>query len=220
VKWLEILFTAALLCISCVKATAQSGVHSPLCKSQTTPHLSTGKPSVYIKFERGGSYKHGEEKLAASQELEGDSLKVVEGHAKRHFYWLRLHNNSCWAIRLPTSSLYVGPQTTPFRLSDGRGVLVLKEGLEVSAIYQVEVDPDHRAAAQPPPGTNRSDMSFASWIAPGGSILFAVPRNYLRLYLSIHLRFNYEWEIRGDEPQHRLYFHHWQLPLGEQEKKD
>jgi hypothetical protein len=51
---------------------------------------------------------------------------------------LRLHNNTRWAIKFPTDSLYVGPKITPIRICDGRAALGLRTDLEVNARYDVE----------------------------------------------------------------------------------
>src|SRR5438270_806464 len=75
--------------------------------------LSKDKPTLYITFERAGERKP----LFASESNRG--------------VWLRLHNNTRWAINFCTLSLYVGTKVAPLQLSDGRSTLGLREGVEV-----------------------------------------------------------------------------------------
>jgi len=128
--------------------------------------------------------------------------------------WLRLRNNTRWAILFPTWSLYVGPTVTPFRLSDGTSVLALSEGMEVSAKYNVE-ESDGKVV---PYGI---DVSSQTWLAPGRSIIFSVDREHLSRGRSIYIYFTYEWE-RGQNysnnlsPEHRSMY--WGYRLHEDDK--
>jgi hypothetical protein len=66
------------------------------------------------------------------------------------------------------------------------------------------------ADAAKPPVINRSDVFSTSWLPPGGSVIFSVPREHLAERLAISIAYNYEWEygeriFRSDEPQHRAY---------------
>ena len=67
--------------------------------------LSKDKPTVYVSFERAGE------------------RKAVYAMESNQGIWLRLNNNTRWAINFSQESLYVGIKTTPLRLSDGRGAL-------------------------------------------------------------------------------------------------
>lgn len=95
----------------------------------------------------------------------------------------------------------------PIRLCDGRGALGLRTGIEVNPRYEIETvlnDPKS-------PVINRSHMFSTSWLPPGGSVIFSVPREHLAKRLSVYIPYNYEWEygertFRSDEPQHRVYF--------------
>lgn len=160
--------------------------------------------------------------LERSDDQKDESIQVV---------WLRLHNNTRWAINFPTDSLYVGPKITPIRLCDSRGALGLRTDIEVNARYEVEAISGHESVrtsdsgliinspveAAKPPVINRSDMFSTSWLPPGGSVIFSVPREHLAERLAIYIPYNYEWEygertFRSDEPQHRVYFRASDLP--------
>lgn len=170
--------------------------------------LSKDKPTIYLTFERMGQRKP----VYAAESGEG--------------VWLRLHNNTPWAINFCTVSLYIGEKVNPLRLSDGRGVLGLREGVEISPCHGVEVVDRYESKVtpeggisidesvevpNPPVGYNRDHVFSTSWLPSGRSVLFSVPREHLAKRLAIYVRFSYQWETaEGDngssEPQHRVYF--------------
>jgi hypothetical protein len=214
-----------ILCVVALAALAQQK-NSPIAKADIL--FSKGKPTIYLTFEDAGKFRLKSAKIAAdgsNQETQGtakaeDAVPIVR---------LRLHNNTCWAIGFPTDSLYVGPKMTPLRLSDGRGVLGLREGIEVNARYEVEAaageklvkSPGHRLSIIPvkakPPVIRRSDMFSISWLPPGRSVIFVVPREHLAENLRVYVPYNYEWETSesdfgSGEPEHRVYFHASDLP--------
>jgi hypothetical protein len=206
-----------------------SAQQSESCGTKAGILLSKDKPTIYITFERAGKVKRMPTRLAAtdtsperSDDQNDESIQVV---------WLRLHNNTRWAINFPTDSLYVGPKITPIRLCDGRGALGLRTDIEVNARYEVEAGSGYESVrasdggliknspvdAAKPPVINRSDMFSTSWLPPGGSVIFSVPREQLAERLAIYIPYNYEWEygertFRSDEPQHRVYFRASDLP--------
>jgi hypothetical protein len=170
--------------------------------------LSKDKPGIYLTFERRGK---GIDPMQTRMAETGNTSKSKE---KGQDIWLRLHNNTRWAILFPTWSLYVGPGVAPFRLSDGTSVLSLSDGMEVSAKYQVE-ESDGKVV---PYGI---DVSSQSWLAPGRSIIFSVDREHLTKGRSIYVYFTYEWE-RGQQysnnlsPEHRSMY--WGYRLQEDDK--
>ena len=206
-----------------VLAIAVSAQHKGTCGTEAGILLSKDKPTVYITFERAGQIKPAPVRLAAtdiiqerSNDQDNESIQVV---------WLRLHNNTRWAINFPTDSLYIGPKITPIRLCDGRGALGLRTGIEVNARYEVEAVGGFESVrtsnggliinspidTPKPPIVNRSDMLSTSWLPSGRSVIFSVPREHLAKHLAIYILYNYEWEygertFRSDEPQHRVYF--------------
>jgi len=200
--------------IVCSFALIVSGQAQKPCIARGDVVLATSKATVYIAYEGVGQFKILPGRLAAA-DPPGDQKSADEGKTIRGFR-LRLHNNTHWAISFPTDSLYLGAKTTAFRLCDGRGAIGLRDGIEVNARYEVEVLAG-RDGVRRPRVANRLDVSSTSWIPPGGSVLFVVSSDYLSAPLAIYVPFNYEWEtdnghVRGDEPQHRVYFYSWNLP--------
>lgn len=176
--------------------------------------ISKDKPTVYLTFERAGERKP----LFASESNQG--------------VWLRLHNNTRWAINFCTLSLYIGPKVASLRLSDGRGVLGLRDGVEVNMCHQVEAVKSYESGVTPeggmfngkpvkvqplPVGYGTGDVFSTSWLPAGGSVIFSVPREHLAKLFAVYIPYNYEWEygertFRSDEPQHRVYFRASDLP--------
>jgi hypothetical protein len=183
------------------------------CPARPDIVVAKDKPTVYLTFERIGEYKSLPGRLAAIDPSDREKLKAESSKG----IWLRLHNNTRWAISLPTNSLYVGgKQTTPLRLCDGNGALGLRDEIEVDARYEVDVLPG-REGVNKPRIANRIDVFSNSWLGPNSSVVFVVPRGYLKDPLAIYLPFHYEWEIvKGGvgsmEPEHRAYFYSWNLP--------
>ena len=183
------------------------------CRTKAGILLAKDKPTIYITFERAGKVKSTPTRLAATDTSRRQSDD--QNTQNIQVLWLRLHNNTRWAINFPTDSLYVGPKITPIRLCDGRGALGLRTDIEVNVRYEAEAVRGYESArtsdAGQPPVINRSDMFSTSWLPPGGSVIFSVPREHLAERLAIYIPYNYEWEygeriFRSDEPQHRVYF--------------
>lgn len=181
--------------------------------------LSKDKPTVYVSFERAGERK-----------------PVYAGESNQGI-WLRLHNNTRWAISFCTESLYVGTKITPLRLSDGRGALGLREGVEISPCYEVEAVRSYESVRTSdggwhiekpvnvptvPVGT-RGHVFSTSWLPSGRAVIFSIPREHLAKYLAIYVSFAYEWETAerdygNKEPEHRVYFRAADLPPNLTEK--
>jgi hypothetical protein len=141
--------------------------------------LDVSKPTIYLTFERFG---------------ENDSL------------WLRLHNNTRWAISFRTENRYVRASVTPLKLNDGRLVLGLADNLEIVPEYFIEHATDRVT-------TNGKYWCTAltSWLPSGRSVVFSFPRKNLKSWEQIYVTFTYEWE-RGDyDPEHKVRFHGFDL---------
>lgn len=175
--------------------------------------VSKDKPTLYISYERAGERR-----------------PVYVGESDQGI-WLRLHNNTRWAITFCTESLYIGAKITPLRLSDGRGILGLRESVEISPCYEVEAVRAYESVrtsdgglhiekpvpAPKPPVVPRGHVSSASWLPSGRSVVFSIPREHLAKYLAIYVSFTYEWETAERdygtrEPEHRVYFRASDLP--------
>jgi len=180
---------------------------------EVPPHLSNTKPTVYLTFERAGN------------------REPVHTSESRLGIWLRLHNNTKWAINFCTPGLYLPPRVAPRYLADDRSVLALKEGVEISICHGVEQIRRYEWNFGPPKGARNNssakakrqvgydtgDVSSSTWLPSGTSVVFSVPAEHLSEDLAIFLRFNYEWEFRDrsytrDEPEHRVYFRAAELP--------
>lgn len=216
----RILWATLILCSLALTAFSQQQRKQGV--SNGTVNLSKDKPTVYITFERAGKRKP----LFAGESNQG--------------VWLRLHNNTRWAINFCTLSLYVGPKVAPLRLGDGRGVLGLRDGVEVNMCHEVEAVKSYEsgvtpeggmfkgksvAVQQPPVGYRTGDVFSTSWLPAGGSVMFSVPREHLDKHFAIYITYNYEWEygeraFRNDEPQHRVYFRAVNLPENSASKRN
>jgi hypothetical protein len=137
--------------------------------------IDATNPTVYLAFERLG---------------DDDSV------------WLRLHNNSHWAISFRTENQ--GTSLAPLRLSDGRVVNGLADGLQVAPEYVIENLPDQGRRIY-------WCTSADSWLAPGLSTIFSFPREDLKPVGRIKVSFTYEWEGPGKEPEHRVDFSEFEL---------
>ncbi|HEX3143768.1 MAG TPA: hypothetical protein VHQ64_07340 [Pyrinomonadaceae bacterium] len=145
-----------------------------LAHSQTPNEvrINPQQPTVYLTPER----------------LTGDKL------------WLRLHNNSRWAISFRTEQPV--EITVPFRLADGREVKALIEGAEISPKYVID---------NPMIGGSsvNSCSSFEQWLTPGTSALMPVPVERLKPLAYFYVNFRYEWGGDGHEPEHRVRFEYY-----------
>ena len=137
--------------------------------------LDPGKPTVYLTFDHIGD---------------------------PGLVWLRLRNNSRWAISFRTEN--AAAILVPLRLSDGRVVNGLADGLAVSPEYVIENLPE----------LSKREYwctSASSWLAPGVSAIFSIPREDLKPVGRLKISFIYEWEGPGNEPEHRVDFREFEL---------
>lgn len=193
------------------------------CDTTAGVTIVANKPTVYISFDEVNDSGPATSRLAsAGQPSEKLQQQPKERGNQGAFIWLRLHNNTRWAISVPTDSLYVGPVVSPITLCAGRSVLAIRDGRKINVRYELElpsrpesIDGKHRHEL---PTLNRSDVSSTTWLPPGGSVLFSVPREYLgRSSSGIYVPYEYEWEyddrrFRTNEPEHRVYFRTFNLP--------
>jgi hypothetical protein len=200
------LITAAILLSVLLMATYSQ--QAQVAANKETVSLTNNRPTVYLSFEREGK----REPIHPSESNQG--------------IWLRLHNNTKWAINFCTLSLYIPPKVAPVRLSDGRSVLGLHDGVEVSMCHGVEElkryesqvwrkgeikERESIKGSARQVGYDTGDLFSSAWLPSGSSVIFSVPREHLSKNLAIFIRFNYEWEyggrtIRSNEPEHRVYF--------------
>jgi hypothetical protein len=143
--------------------------------------LDPGKPTTYLRFER----HDGEE------------------------VWLRLHNNSRWAVAIRTEGSFLLHE--PDKWEGRRDALGLVDGVEVSPAYEIERYPHDQSVY-------RNGCTFSeSWIPSGRSVLFKVERAALTGVAKLRVHFRYEWELDDEpEPGHYVYFDDIDLPRNEQ----
>jgi hypothetical protein len=142
-----------------------------------TVRLDATKPTAYVRFERY------------------DGKEV----------WLRLHNNSLWAISIRTEEPF--QMHEPEKWSDRRDALGLLEGVEVSPAYEIERYPHDQSVYH-------SGCTFSeSWIPSGRSVFFKVPSTPLTYPATLRVHFRFEWELDDEpEPGHYVYFSGHELP--------
>jgi hypothetical protein len=110
---------------------------------------------------------------------------------------LRLHNNTPWALAIPTLHFPLNPKNVvSIRLKNGTTVFPLPNDRDVSVFYHVEKDGTSQKIDVP--SISYADSFDESWIASNGLIRLLVPKTNLREGLQIHISFNYEWEL-GDQ---------------------
>lgn len=148
------------------------------CSAQPTSEvrIDSTKPTVYLAFERLG--ENGQ-------------------------IWLRLHNNTQWAINLRTANS--GAVLVPLTLMSGQTVSALADGSEVSPEYLIENVPD-------PGYGDYWCATTRSWIAPGQSAVFSFPGEHFKFLGRLSVHYRYEWESEGQEPEHRVRFDERDLP--------
>lgn len=198
----------ALVLLSGV-ATVGLPAQAPRALSDNDFRISADKPPIYLTFERRG---RGIDRLNSRMLETGE--KTVSKQTGSDV-WLRLHNNSRWAVSFATWSAYFSPVAPTYSLMSGDRVYVLGDGTEVNAKYQA-VEQDGRIVAY------GGDMEYVSWLPPGRSILFSVSSSHLSRGRSVYLYFNYEWERAHSysynlAPEHRVMY--WSYRLKNDEKK-
>lgn len=169
-----------------------AGWGQPRLKQAATPASLTRKqvvvdetkPSVYLCVNRNNSNRKNEH--------------------NEDVLWFRVFNNTIWTIRFRSSSGETNIK--PLKLSNGKLVAGLTEKSVFVPHYEVEDAQTHARRMGPSWG----DIGTVSFLPPGTSALFSVPRSYLK-DSALFLEYKYEWEFTGvvaDEsyaPVHRVY---------------
>lgn len=153
--------------------------------------LDPNHPSVYLQYDHEGERK---------SDYPGEGSERL---------WLRIHNNTRWAISVETHSFYVGPKVAPLRLLSGKGALGIRDGIEISPLYAVEQESEAGFDRLP---VNWGDVSAVSWIPSGGTVLMSLPKADLVKGRRVALPFSYEWESEGASIAHEGYFYAWEVP--------
>lgn len=192
---LKLLTFLGILLVGCVSG-ANSQVPKP-CEQPNTYLIDKEKPSVYIEFEQFGK---GTDWTQSRLGEVSEKIKIEKGKD----VWLRLYNNSCWDLKIPTFSMYMAKATDPanpgkFKFEFGQ----IQDGAVANIFYSVE-EQDRKQVVW------GGDMSSRSYLHPGYSVLFPVFREHLEKNRSIYMDFNYGWETKDYSnnlaPEHHAFF--------------
>ena len=139
------------------------------------------------------------------------NLRLGETGTKEHStrpgndYWLRLSNDSPFTISFPTQSMYFAKPLDLVPISPSSKALTIADGSEVAVLFFA---PEGRYGV--------GDMSSESFLPAGRSILFNVPKRYLKGKRSIYIEYSAYTlaAIAGTEapPKYRVYFGGLDLP--------
>ena len=184
------------------------------------------QPSVFIEFVKIGFCHPSERTTVESwspcmfeeRKMNSESYEAV---------WLRIRNNSRWAINLDALSVYVSPKVDPYRVG-GRWVTGIRNGAEVRLRYRVDGEivwdwietasgREYKLVDVKVPIVNRVSNNVSRvWLPPNSSAVFVVEREHLSKHLMVYIPYKYQWD--GDqndfvskEPQHRVYFSWYSL---------
>jgi hypothetical protein len=177
---------ALLLGCFCITAAAQQA------KAGNPVLLDQSYPSLYLQYDHEGERKP----------------DYPGGGSER--LWLSIHNNTHGAISIRTHSLYLGPKVAPLKLLSGKGVLAMRDGIEIAPFYSVEQQGE--AGFERLSLTYDGDVSAISWIPSGGTVMMSLPKTDLVKERRTALPFSYEWESEGDGIEHQAFFYARELP--------
>lgn len=178
-------------------------------------------PTIYLEFVKLGTCNRAESFTVLSGspcESKRDDIPIDKFDA----VWLRVRNNSRWAIGIKAGNSYVFPMADGFTLQDGRTVTAAREGVDIDLQYDVEAErgyervetakgTEYQFIDVKAPYIKRPGIFSQVWIRSGSSVIFAVKQDYLAKHLLVYLPYKYEWEtsqkeVGFEEPEHRAYF--------------
>lgn len=178
--------------------------------------IDRSKPPVYIEFDRtaickksSGNFNYGD--LCNSKDEFAVTVDVA---------WLRLVNNSKWAIGLTVdkgataknADAVVIP-STEFIDEDGQkawyGSMIAKNKAEMDIVYKSEVETGCDFNMPAPKGQRcymreavaptipLPSISSDVFVAPGESVLFPLELKHIKKYVNIYVLYNFSWEYSG-----------------------
>lgn len=222
VKMLCVILVALGVAAPCV--AQRRGVRD----TQDNVRLIRNKPTIYIEFVKAGVYQQRRRTFARSwgpppsrpDEETVDSYEAV---------WLRVRNNSRWAINFDALDVHPADHVDAYRLTGGGLVSGVRNGVEIRARYRVDAEivwewietpagREYKLVDIKAPIFNRVPQGLTSrvWLPPGRAAVFVVQREHLAKYLMVYLPYKHEWEASqndmvSSEPQHRVYFDWYSL---------
>lgn len=172
------------------------------CQVRSGVIRDSSRPSVYLTFEKKGQLDKSS-KAEASERI-----------------WLRLHNNTGWAILIYTQDYYEKSMFAPLRIC-GVANEGLRDGMEIGPLYSIEAAGEKAVVPKIDWGHMILDPSI--WLPSGQSLIFSVPAEHLGKHLRVSISFSYEWEWKRlsdgrldqdfKEPFHRAWFESRELPV-------
>lgn len=153
--------------------------------------------------------------------------------------WLRLHNNTRWALVLAADGspsvakgkekeigmfygieeipkmreIVAGPIAGPPPLPPANQGIILPPSAQPSTGKDSDAGKDKYQECGPTFG-HWCHLCMSIKLQPGKSLLFSIPREHLCRSHKLYLKYRYEWEGDGQEPEHRVYFYGTNLPKG------
>jgi hypothetical protein len=178
-----------------------------VCEQPNTYFIDSQKPSVYLEFEQFGKAN---DWLQSRLGEVSEKPKIEKGKD----IWLRLYNNSCWDLKIPTFSMYISKVPDPANPGKSKIAFAIQNGAAANVFYNVE-EQDRTGVLW------GGDSYSITVLRPGTSIVFPVFREHLEKDRSIYVNFNYGWETKqfsnNLDPLHRSFF--WGYRLEEQKEK-
>jgi len=166
--------------------------------------MSRDHPLVYLTYEKAGP---------AANPMEAHRIETGGSRRPQHAsgdYWFRLHNNSVWVITVRSFGAPFAGQPEMLVLADGGPVFTGADGMKVAVVFRVR-----RSDGREIPDNSAIDVVPPSFLAPGRSLVFSVPRKLLGNDRVVEVDFGFEWEMVkgvGQEQVHRVEFRTEWLP--------
>jgi hypothetical protein len=178
--------------------------------------IDRSKPPVYIEFVRTAVCKEG-----GGNFNNGDLCNSKDRFAvENEIAWLRLVNNTKWAIGLTvdkaatdTNATSLVIPSTEFVDEDGKkawfGSMIAKNRAEMDVVYKSEVETGCDFSRPAPKGKScymiaavaptipLPSISSDVFVAPGESVLFPLELAHVRKYVNIYVLYNFSWEYSG-----------------------
>ncbi|MBV9216105.1 MAG: hypothetical protein JO053_08010 [Acidobacteria bacterium] len=190
-----------------------------------TVRLDPQKPSIYLEFVKTGDCSY----APTFTVLSGKPCESTRNDNELQRFkavWLRLVNNTRWAIVVDGKNMFGSPTVGPLKLADKRIVTAVTDGAEIDVQYGVEAETGCDFHKEGPNGERCLQITKVApkvpslgvftpiYVPSGRSTIFAVNLEHLSEYLLVYVPFHYEWETNDKapslgDPKHRVYYSDW-----------